>query len=307
MSTHDREKLTALWRDWLRVFFGIPVHYLYPAASVLSVASASASSIAAAGILNPTLGSTIPAASIPATNSIAISSVTTSAKNLVPQQDNIPSLHTAEAWPIGTRVITLLGSGVVMDFRAEDGMHTIQLAFGKAYMTAVSIMGPEELSPQALQAIGVSREEATGSELVYGKALAQTLAAASSTAKVASSGSGASLAPLVVDDVVLSPSSLFFGTQQCYVFLRIHHTLYSRLALARSMCTEALKSDYQPHPLLQVVKLDSSLSGISGEALDMQISDENEPEEALGHISAKPRPLYKTFMSHLYSLKLFTR
>lgn len=40
----DRERLAALWRDLLRVFFNIPGHYLYPtttAAAATAAASAS--------------------------------------------------------------------------------------------------------------------------------------------------------------------------------------------------------------------------------------------------------------------------
>lgn len=38
---------------------------------------------------------------------------------------------------------------------------------------------------------------------------------------------------------VVEPSTTFFGTQACYVFLRIYHTLYVRLAAAKKLCEES--------------------------------------------------------------------
>ncbi len=41
---------------------------------------------------------------------------------------------------------------------------------------------------------------------------------------------------------VRDPSKLFYGTQLCYVFLRLHHTLFSRLRVAYQLAQEAVAS-----------------------------------------------------------------
>lgn len=50
-----------------------------------------------------------------------------------------------------------------------------------------------------------------------------------------------------VSEVVQDPCKLFYGTQMCYIFLRLHHTLYVRLRLARLLATEALATYRERH------------------------------------------------------------
>jgi hypothetical protein len=38
---------------------------------------------------------------------------------------------------------------------------------------------------------------------------------------------------------VADPSKLFYGTQMCYIFLRLHHALYVRLRIARQLAAAA--------------------------------------------------------------------
>lgn len=40
-------------------------------------------------------------------------------------------------------------------------------------------------------------------------------------------------------DTVRDPSKLFFGTQMCYIFLRLHHAMFVRLRIARKLAAAA--------------------------------------------------------------------
>ena len=39
------------------------------------------------------------------------------------------------------------------------------------------------------------------------------------------------------------PCKLFYGTQMCYIFLRLHHAMYVRLRIARQLASEATQSN----------------------------------------------------------------
>mmetsp|Transcript_14329 Transcript_14329/g.12963 ORF Transcript_14329/g.12963 Transcript_14329/m.12963 type:complete len:106 (+) Transcript_14329:253-570(+) len=69
-------------------------------------------------------------------------------KSLTTQDIN--PIDISEAWSIGTKVLTIYGSGIIHSFRSLDAMYAVQLAFGLAYLKANSIIGAEELSNQAL-------------------------------------------------------------------------------------------------------------------------------------------------------------
>lgn len=108
-SANDKERLAALWRDLLRVFFNLPAHYLYAQADAVTAAAVAATAESRLDIIDP-----------------------------------------KEAWAKGTKVITTYGSGVVMDYRASDGMYVVQLPFGISYMRASMVYGSEQLSVNAL-------------------------------------------------------------------------------------------------------------------------------------------------------------
>jgi hypothetical protein len=44
---------------------------------------------------------------------------------------------------------------------------------------------------------------------------------------------------------VADPSKLFYGTQMCYIFLRLHHALYVRLRIARQLAAAAAQVSAQ--------------------------------------------------------------
>lgn len=113
-SHNDRERLAALWRDLLRVFFNLPVHYLYPSSP---------------------------------------SSVATNSSTTATSSSSNGSLIGGEAWPVGSRVLTIYGSATIISYRAEDNIYCVNLqALGavQAFIHGAAILGAEQLSPQAL-------------------------------------------------------------------------------------------------------------------------------------------------------------
>lgn len=189
-SPTDKERLPALWRDLLRVFFNLPVHYLY---------GGSTASYAAYG------------------------------------QSDFVSVDPSEAWPEGTRVVTIYGSGTIMKFNGSDSLYQVQLPFGVGYLVPSAILGAEELSLQALHAIGVT--ETSSSVSTSGERSSPTAATSTSTSTSKasnpndnsnnnnsnSSGSDSDNVAAVKD-----PCQVFFGTHWCYLFFRLHHTIFSR-------------------------------------------------------------------------------
>lgn len=175
MNNVDKERISALWRDLIRVFFDFPVHFMYNASQGVSTESA-----------HP---------------HYAPSNV----KGVAPD--------VAPSWPIGTSVLTFYGVGTVTGFRAEDSMHSVRLPFGIAYMRPSCILGSEELSNAAMAAIGVSKD-ANGRDVIL---------------------NGLSTNIPKGEPLVKQPQQLFFGTQMCYVFMRLYHTIYSRLLSAKRL------------------------------------------------------------------------
>jgi len=53
------------------------------------------------------------------------------------------------------------------------------------------------------------------------------------------------------EGIVQDPSKLFYGTQMCYIFMRLHHALYHRLRVARQLAAEAAQTsrstEHDPH------------------------------------------------------------
>lgn len=264
MSPLEKEKVMALWRDLVRVFFNLPVHYLY-------------------GEMQKT---------------------TAMEKSV----DSVP-LHPTESWTLGTRVVTIYGSGTVMQFRPQTSSYAVQLAFGMAYLKASSIIGAETLSPGALAALGVTQEG--GAE------------------KILTGLSSAMGAPKVQP-----PSRIFLGTQVCYLFFRLHHTLFVRLCNARELAVASAKekADKTASQGLDAPTESSAGAGGSGKGLGKTAGDSNAmaadpPPTALPQgntipsgahplayldaaddegdtISshAKSRPTYSEFLGHLSAL-----
>lgn len=129
-SSADKERLAALWRDLLRVFFNVPVHYLYapavPTAPSAAVNAAAAAAAAEDGAM------AVDAASLPAVPPAAY------------------RLSASDAWAPNTKVITTYGRGEVLSFREADSMYAVKLAFGVGYLQPSAIYGSEQLSANAL-------------------------------------------------------------------------------------------------------------------------------------------------------------
>lgn len=210
-SSVDKERLAALWRDLLRVFFNIPVHYLYSAAPGVPP-SATASSTASASSVN---GDTVS---------------DTSAMNVdvAPVPAAAYKLSAADAWPAHTKVITTYGSGEVLGYREEDGMYSVRLPFGIAFLSPSSVHGSEQLSSNALYVIGVTPSEHAGEPDTIYNGLVNTTTSADADKS---------------SNAVRDPSKLFYGTQMCYIFMRLHHAMYVRLRIAKQLAAAATQSN----------------------------------------------------------------
>jgi hypothetical protein len=139
---------------------------------------------------------------------------------------------------VGTRVLTSYGSGVIASYRESDDMYEVKLPFARAFVKAGSIIGAEQLNTAALAAIGVSKggvgkPDIIWNGLVTGDPNFPTVAASFLQAAHTNSSS---LKHHV--DVVSEPGKVFFGTQMCYVFLRLHHTLFTRLREVKLLAQE---------------------------------------------------------------------
>jgi hypothetical protein len=54
-------------------------------------------------------------------------------------------------WPIGTRVVTVYGTGYVMNHNRDTGIHEVNLSYGRGYFSVATIVGAESLSNNALE------------------------------------------------------------------------------------------------------------------------------------------------------------
>jgi hypothetical protein len=54
-------------------------------------------------------------------------------------------------WPIGTRVVTVYGTGPVVSFDRETGIHEVLLSYGRGFFSIATIVGAESLSNNALE------------------------------------------------------------------------------------------------------------------------------------------------------------
>lgn len=89
---------------------------------------------------------------------------------------------------------------------------------------------------------------------------------------------------------VVGPSKLFYGTQLCYVFLRLHHALYSRLAVARKLAQEM--------PTFDAAVTESSTAVKSAEIVpDKQLGIESQDVS-----SSVKKSVYPTFIGQVHAL-----
>jgi paired amphipathic helix protein Sin3a len=124
MSALDKEKISAIWRDLLRVVFNMPVHYIYGGPAH------------------------VPSTPVPPTDSS--DSVSNTQTSVPPAMD---------AFAIGTRVVTQYGIGTVLSYDEKTSIHKVQLSFGISFLPSAAIIGAETLSPSALEAIGVQSDK----------------------------------------------------------------------------------------------------------------------------------------------------
>lgn len=231
-SVNDRERLAALWRDLIRVFFNVPSHYLY--------STTSASSNANHDAFHPV---------------------------------------SSEAWLPNTKVITAFGSGIVESYRESDGIYCVRLAFGKAFLSASSIYGAEQLPPQALYAVGVTVDK-NGKNVIYNGLVHETPIGAFGNDEL----------------FVKDPSKLFFGTQMCYVFLRLHHALYVRLRtgyqLAREANFDATSSNSS------TINRPQQTSGFHTSLVD----EVDEEAKLASGVDARSKPVYNHFLSQVFAI-----
>jgi hypothetical protein len=156
----------------------------------------------------------------------------------------------ADRWPVGTRVFTTLGSGRIVQYRHSDGLYELSLPYGVAYVKPSTIIGAEELSPLALQAIGVGVPHSSANTSLKSNSDTNPTSAhthtnsgsphstSSSAEETAEEIFGGSVKSSGSKPHVKDPSKVFYGTQMCYLFLRLHHIIYTRLMTARQLAQE---------------------------------------------------------------------
>ena len=324
LPASDKERISFIWRDLLRPFFNLPVHYLYAdmastAASVLADANASrkqdrdaheerpdsAMDVEGGGSQGPT---PIPGMAHPMAAGLSAAAL-----------DAIPA-DVSEAWPAGIRVLTAYGVGVVLSYRQSDAMYTIGLCFGKCFCKPSAIIGAEELSAAALNVIDVKPSTETPSlDLVSGQVLPTVFTYVGDTAATA----GTAPAPTVVpaapaasnrrkdktgtipikqqlptyNEILPEPCRVLFSTPLGYTFIRMYHTIYTRLVYAKEL-SEVMRLRH-----LGTVTGGGAVRGPNGRAAHpLTTMDASEEEAAFAAGRQTPKPMYTLWMSQLISL-----
>ena len=101
-----------MWRDLLRVFFNLPVHYLYGGSTASYAAHATAGDDAL--LSSPPSLISLLASCFP----LLIAHLS-SLPPVHPTADFVP-VDPSEAWPEHTKVVTIYGAGTVLSFREVD-------------------------------------------------------------------------------------------------------------------------------------------------------------------------------------------
>jgi paired amphipathic helix protein Sin3a len=213
IPVNEKERIISLYRDFLRIFFNIPVHYLYDNSAVQA-------------------------------------------------QQTYP-IHPSEAWQDGTKVITIFGPGRVISFRSADSMYKVQLPFGVASLRPGAILGAEELSKESLQTLGVTHDN-HDNEFICGKPIHTRATNTTSS------------------DLV------FYGTQMCYVYLRMHQTIYNRLCVARQLAKDQVNTKSSSDEKLG--RRNAYTDALSDDEMDVAA------------VTAKVKSPYKSFYSQLLAL-----
>ena len=213
IPVNEKERIVSLYRDFLRIFFNIPVHYLYDNSAVQA-------------------------------------------------QQTYP-IHHSEAWQDGTKVITIFGPGKVISFRSNDSMYKVQLPFGIASLRPGAILGAEELSKESLQTLGVSSDN-HNNEAICGKPI---------HSRPANSGSS---------------DHVFYGTQMCYIYLRMHQTIYNRLCVARQLAKDQVNAKASGEE--KVPRSNNHMDTLSDDEMDVAA------------VTSKVKSPYKSFYSQLLAL-----
>ena len=131
LSASDKQGVVSLWRDLLRVFFNMPVHFLYRSDSWTE--NAVYKSETSAGVM---------------TSEVSRG-----------EEKYSMSMPLVEVFDVGTKVLTLYGSGRIQAFRSSDNTYQVSLPFGVGFLRPSVLLGVEELSAPALRAIGVTTDE----------------------------------------------------------------------------------------------------------------------------------------------------
>ena len=242
MNVNDKERIASLWRDLLRVFFNMPVHFLYNAS--------------------------VPTTIISTSTSMDTSAVENGQTMMTNDIETIP-IDKNEAYPVNMQVLTLYGSGKILSFRTHDNTYQVQLPYGIGYLRPSVIIGAEELSINALEAIGVTFDNTTGKEFIVGQPRPSI--------------------PTNSSHIVKDPCKLFYGNQVSYTFFRLHHTLYWRFLMAKRIAMKKLT--------------ESGCRGSVNVPENMKKYD-HPHDESSSILESKDKhlPVYNGFMSQLFSL-----
>jgi hypothetical protein len=131
----EKERMSALWRDLFRVIFNMPIHFLFTASSVdklqqhyhasVIAAAASAAAVAPSASSSGAAAGSGDGPSQPHTKS---SRTTRHDTQQQLHQQHAPSSSTHVFWPVGTRVVTVYGTGTVMAINKTTGIHEVSLS-----------------------------------------------------------------------------------------------------------------------------------------------------------------------------------
>ena len=308
LANSDKERISFLWRDLLRVFLNLPVHYLYGDKAVGSFSTAKAKSAANPGqddmdVEGDTKNESAAAARL---------ALPPAMKGPLVSSDSVP-VEEAEAWTVGTRILTVYGTGVVRAFRQADSMYSIGLSFGTAFVTASSIIGAEELSESALSAVGIEKDKVFGDPLpslsTFNGESTITVATASASATAPASKRGASRGATATNKksahtVCNEPDKLLYSTSLGYLFMRMYHSIYVRLASAKEMSDALIEQ--------RIGEISSGLGSGTGTSVGgpgephtkhpLSYMDAKDDEATLVAGAGKPVAPYDKFFSQLLGL-----
>jgi histone deacetylase complex regulatory component SIN3 len=113
-------------------------------------------------------------------------------------------------------------------------------------------------------------------------------------------------------ELVKDPCKVFYGTQMCYVFLRLHHTLFTRLSLARQLAKEfVLSADTSSAVASAPVLTEETSTGGGGNNNEgtasaatsaLPTNNNNNNNNSGGSGERKTKPIYNHFLGQVFSL-----